>query len=106
MGNARFEVNETANGQQRWRVSGYKPDGTRVRLRFDTVEEAQGKKSELEIESLNLQNNFNLRRTRLTDAQLLEVESVYAGLGGLSSCLTAPFRCLQPCGQTSLDASR
>lgn len=89
MGNDRFEVNEieTANGQQRWRVSGYKPDGTRVRLRFDTAEEAQSKMSELEIETLNLQNNFNLRRIRLTDAQLLEVESVYAGLGGLNGPL-------------------
>lgn len=93
MGSDRFEVKEieTARGQQRWQVSGYKPDGTRVRVRFDTVEEAQGKKSELEIEALNLQNTFTLRRTRLTDTQLLEAESAYARLDGLS--LTTVVEC-------------
>jgi len=87
MGSDRFDVREieTARGQQRWQVSGYKPDGTRVRLRFDTVEEAQGKKSELEIEALNLQNTFTIRRTRLTDTRLLEAESAYARLEGLTS---------------------
>jgi hypothetical protein len=49
---------ETDKGQPRWQVVGRKPDGNRVRLRFETEEEAVGKKSELEIEALNLQEGI------------------------------------------------
>lgn len=79
----RFSVKPytTASGEERWKVQGRKPSGVRIRERFKTLEEALGRRAELEVESLNQTVAFRTRSTRLTDAQLAEAEAAFQKLG-------------------------
>lgn len=56
-----------------YQLTGYKPNGERVRRRFDTKAKAEGAKHLLEIEALNMEA-VAPRVTRLTDSELRTCE--------------------------------
>ena len=81
----RFHITRFINpsGQAVFRLGGYKPDGTRVRENHKTQEEAVGRKSELDIEVVNIVTTTatRMKATRLTDDQIKAAERVYARIG-------------------------
>ena len=87
-GKARFHIVPFINpsGETAFRVTGYKPNGQRVRENFKTEEEAVGRKSELDIEAANIVTTTatRLKATRLTDEQVKDAERAFAKLGNHS----------------------
>jgi len=80
----RFTVKPFTNrsGTQSWRVEGITLGGDRVRKNFASEEEAFAKAAELEGAAVRTKNARHPRlvQTRLTDAELLAVESAVLGL--------------------------
>ena len=87
-GKHRFHITEFANpsGETVFRVAGYKPNGERVRENFPTIEEATGRKAELDIEAANIVTTTatRLKATRLSDEQVKDAERAFAKLGARS----------------------
>lgn len=87
-GKHRFHVVEFINpsGDTAFRVTGYKPDGARVRENFKTQEEAISRKAELDIEAANIVTTTatRMKATRLTDEQIKSAERVFAKIGDRS----------------------
>ena len=87
-GKARFHIVPFINpsGETAFRVTGYMPNGQRVRENFKTEEEAVGRKSELDIEAANIVTTTatRLKATRLTDEQVKDAERAFAKLGNHS----------------------
>lgn len=83
-GKHRFHVVEFINpsGETAFRVTGYKPDGARVRENFKTQEEAISRRAELDIESANIVTSTatRMKATRLTDDQVKDAERASAKL--------------------------
>src|SRR5687768_15361063 len=81
-----FKVVEYANelgGSTSWRVTGTKPDGTRVRENYADQAAALGRKQELETEALNGETaGPKARVTRLTPEQLADAETAGGILAG------------------------
>jgi site-specific recombinase XerD len=84
----RFHIVEFINpsGERAFRVTGYKPDGARVRENFKTQEEAVGRKAELDIEAANIVTTTatRMKATRLTDEQVKDAERAFAKVGSRS----------------------
>jgi hypothetical protein len=84
----RFHVVEFINPSREtaFRVTGYKPDGARVRENFKTQEEAVGRKAELDIEAANIVTTTatRMKATHLTDEQVKDAECAFAKLGSHS----------------------
>jgi len=64
-----------------YRVTGRKPDGTRVRQNFKSLAEAIQKKAELETDAITEADAIKLRSTRLNETQLRDAEAAVARLG-------------------------
>lgn len=76
-----FRVVEFANPTgTAFRVTGWTMDGKRVRENYKTHDEAVGRRTQLEIESANVQTAGQTVFTRLTPDQVNQAESVFAGL--------------------------
>lgn len=74
----RFKVSEFENlgGSKAWRVSGTRRDGSRVRENFGNLQDAQTRRTQLELEFYSrTQEDAALRATKLTDHQLRICES-------------------------------
>jgi len=84
----RFHIVEFANpsGETAFRVTGYLPNGDRVRENFKTQEEAVGRRAELDIEAANIVTTTatRMKATRLTDEQIKAAERVFARIGDRS----------------------
>ena len=80
----RFRLQPFTNpsGETVWRVTGTRPDGTRVRENYPTKAEATGRKGELGIEAENIKAELpsRLKSTRLTDAQVRDAEAALTKL--------------------------
>jgi integrase len=79
----RFSIVEFTNpsGAQAFRVTGRKPDGTRVRKNFTTYSDAVSEKSRLEVDSENLAISRVPKVTGLSDKQLQDAEAAFRMLG-------------------------
>jgi len=85
----RFKVRETTSGSKTvWIVSGYKLNGQRVRLRFDTEKKAEGERELLEAETVQ-QETYQPKLTRLTADQLAAAERAFAIIGEGASIVEA-----------------
>jgi integrase len=85
----KFRIREIRSGAKTaYIVQGYKIDGTRVRVRFDTLDAAKGRKQVLEVEALNA-CAVAPRITRLTEAQLADAERAVAMLPDNGSLVRA-----------------
>lgn len=75
----RFAIRSYTNpsGEKVWRIQGRMPDGRRLRENKKDYAAAVGRRAELEIEALNIRIAVSLKKTRLTDDQLAEAESVF-----------------------------
>src|SRR5260221_2064111 len=62
---------------QAWEAHGYRPDGTRIRIRCKSEDEARIRKSEEETKAINSERSTRFIQTRLTAARLSEAESCY-----------------------------
>src|SRR5260221_10830987 len=62
---------------QAWEVHGYRPDGTRIRIRCKSEDEARIRKSEQETAAINSERASRFIPTRLTALQLSEAESCF-----------------------------
>jgi integrase len=62
---------------QAWEVHGYRPDGTRIRIRCKSEDEARIRKSEEETKAINSERSARFIQTRLTALQLSEAESCF-----------------------------
>src|SRR5258708_14271388 len=62
---------------QAWEVHGYRPDGTRIRIRCKSEDEARIRKSEQETAAINSERASRFIPTRLTADQLSEAESCF-----------------------------
>src|SRR5467141_2002911 len=62
---------------QVWEAHGYRPDGTRIRIRCKSEDEARIRKSEEETKAINSERSSRFIQTRLTAAQLSEAESCF-----------------------------
>jgi len=84
----RFHITHFVNpsGENAFRVSGYKPNGERVRENLKTQEEAVGRKAELDIEAANIVTTTatRMKATRLTDEQIKIAERIFARIGDRS----------------------
>lgn len=83
-GNKRFRVVEFTNpsGATAYRVTGWTVDGKRIRENFKTHAESVARKSELEIQSENLESAAKPLVTRLTVDQLAVAEKAFDRLAG------------------------
>lgn len=75
------------NGEFTYRthkLTGWKPDGTRVRLNFKSRQDAEGERNRLEVEAANANSGTRAITTRLTAAQVAEAETAFARLGDRS----------------------
>jgi site-specific recombinase XerD len=81
---SRFSIKPFTNpsGQRVYRVQGRMPNGDRIRLNFQSHEQAQAKRDELEIKAAN--SSVTLKPTRLTDEQLADAEAAFRKLPGKS----------------------
>lgn len=82
-----FEVTEYTNpatGTTSYRVTGTRPDGTRVRENYKLKAEAVGRKGRLEIEALGSTPGADLKTTRLTQAELSDAEGALLALRAAS----------------------
>jgi len=111
-GKHRFRIVEFVNpsGDTAVRVTGYKPDGARVRENFKTLEEAIGRRAELDIEAANIVTTTatRMKATRLTDEQIKSAESVFARIGDHSLDDIADFflkNYREPVRQTTVTAA-
>lgn len=73
----RFRVSEFKNssGNLSFRVSGSKANGERIRQNFSTRPEAEQRRTDLEADAAGVPATVQLKRTRLTDAQLADAEA-------------------------------
>lgn len=62
---------------QAWEVHGYRSDGTRIRIRCKSEDEARIRKSEQETAAINSERASRFIPTRLTALQLTEAESCF-----------------------------
>jgi integrase len=81
---ANFRISEFTNpgGTTSYRVTGTAPDGKRVRENFQTLQEATGRRQELEVEGLNTKPSARLKQTRLSEEQILDAEHAIATFEG------------------------
>jgi integrase len=88
----RFTIKRHTNqsGNISFRVSGYKPDGTRVRKNFALKSEAIEYRGSLDSEIEEGELDYSLERTTLTRAELQDAENAYqlAGDRNLSSIVS------------------
>ncbi len=79
----RVTVSERGFAYRTYRLTGWL-DARRVREQFRDSAQAEGRKSELEVQAANLAGDIRARNTRLTVEQLAESEAAFATLGGRS----------------------
>ena len=73
-----------ATGTQSWRVTGTKPDGTRIRQNFTDKSEAILRLAELETETEGRVETTRSQRTRLSAGELADAEAANLAAGGRS----------------------
>jgi hypothetical protein len=69
------ELKQHGFSYETWEVHGYRADGTRIRIRCKSEDEARIKKSEEETKLINAERAARFIQTRLTAAQLSEAEA-------------------------------
>jgi hypothetical protein len=76
----RFGISEFVygNGTTAWRVQGRMRDGRQIRKNFKTLKDALAAKSDFEQPALGVPAQIGLRKTRLTELQLVDAEAAYA----------------------------
>lgn len=67
-----------------WRVSGYRPDGKRIRKNFKARVDALHYKAEIEKACETGAHSLALQRTALTDEQLMDAENAFKHANGVS----------------------
>ena len=73
----RVELKQHGFSYETWEVHGYRADGTRIRIRCKSEEEARIRKSEEETKAINTERSSRFIQTRLTATQLSEAESCF-----------------------------
>jgi integrase len=73
----RVELKQHGFTYETWEVHGYRADGTRIRVRCKSEEEARIRKSEEETKAINAERSVRFVQTRLTAEQLNEAESCF-----------------------------
>jgi hypothetical protein len=73
----RVELKQHGFSYETWEVQGYRADGTRIRVRCKSEDEARMRKSEEETKAINAERSARFIQTRLTAAQLSEAESCF-----------------------------
>src|SRR3984893_11425383 len=73
----RVELKQHGFSYETWEVHGYRADGTRIRIRCKSEEEARIRKSEKETKAINTERSSRFIQTRLTATQLSEAESCF-----------------------------
>src|SRR5258708_16386714 len=73
----RVELKQHGFSYETWEVHGYRGDGTRIRVRCKSEDEARMRKSEEETKAINAERSARFIQTRLTAAQLSEAESCF-----------------------------
>src|SRR5258708_12213140 len=73
----RVELKQHGFSYETWEVHGYRGDGTRIRVRCKSEDEARMRKSEEETKAINAERSARFIQTRLTAAQLNEAESCF-----------------------------
>lgn len=82
----RFKIKpyKTSAGKKKFRVSGYMPDGERIREPFEYEADAIKRREELELKVAGLSVSGVLRRTTLSEQEIREAEAAIKLLDGLS----------------------
>ena len=73
---------QNAAGSQSWRVTGTRPDGTRIRQNFNNKPEAIQKLADLESDLAGHVDTSRVQRTRLSSEELADAESAIHGAAG------------------------
>ncbi|MGA8481698.1 MAG: hypothetical protein WB696_27340, partial [Chthoniobacterales bacterium] len=73
----RVELKQHGFSYETWEVHGYRADGTRIRVRCKSEDEARMRKSEEETKAINSERSARFIQTRLTAEQLSEAESCF-----------------------------
>src|SRR5687767_4630188 len=69
---------------QTFRLTGWSPDGQRIRKQFKSRAEAEGERNRLEVEAANAESATRPINTRLTVEQIAEAEAAFTRLAGRS----------------------
>src|ERR1700738_3852119 len=73
----RVELKQHGFSYETWEVHGYRADGTRIRIRCKSEEEARMRKSEEETKAINAERSTRFIPTRLTVVQLNGAEACF-----------------------------
>src|SRR5258708_20497848 len=73
----KIELKQHGFSYQTWEVHGYRSDGTRIRIRCKSEDEARMRKSEEETKAINSERSTRFIQTRLTAARLSEAEACF-----------------------------
>ncbi len=73
----RVELKQHGFSYETWEVHGYRADGTRIRIRCKSEDEARMRKSEEETQAINAERATRFIQTRLSAAQLSEAEACF-----------------------------
>jgi len=73
----KVELKQHGVSYETWEVHGYRQDGTRIRIRCKSEDEALMKKSEEETKLINAERSARFIQTRLTAEQLSEAEGCF-----------------------------
>jgi hypothetical protein len=65
----RVELKQHGFSYETWEVHGYRADGTRIRVRCKSEDEARMRKSEEETKAINSERSARFIQTRLTAAR-------------------------------------